>query len=788
MNDPLSDIKKRLERFRSIEPSEHLETRFDSMLESEGDFQMNTNHPYTTQRSWWSIFSAPLRLKPALTAAVVVLIVLFALMQSNQMTMAQSLEKTYKAIQSIKTMANHVYDIKENGEEVIRYSVWWQSPDWVRVDYNKEYFKKEDHILWSKGDETILFDRTYQVAQQFSQSETRLPHIQVVREIVDRWTHPDQAKSLITQISDDIEKQPDKEYLKVVEDSVTRHQIVHKTKGIIYQLIIDNDTNLPLEDSYNNGTSERGRVIYEWNTPFEEGWFDANLPKGVVLTKLGQADDSEDTGGNGLVVGSVTDPAGVPIADVNVMVRYVREIFLTHTDTNGRYALAIPRSLAIKAPDWNRKLGVIFRAPGFAMDYVQVDRDQFFPQYTQDITLQHGGVVSGKVVDESNNPIAGVEVKSRHQSQRKTFFPLKVYTDENGEFTLYGFNSNQEEYKVAFFSNFHQEVNFTAHKKGSEIVPDTDQIVQTYTFDEQPIVLNRGYHRPLVVLDANGDPIPEVLIVSNPPRTMYGDGIPTDRDGKLNLSGHDQPECEILIWKEGHALHKELVDLEKTEPLVISLAQATPISGQFIGADGNQLSGIELSASIDNTIGIPNPWRLRVSSDQITQPDETGAFTLQAVSSKTHINLGFKQMGTQEKLAVTNLHNVPLSLYENQPLMIDPTSRGTLRGTLRQISDGQNVNCFFIYIKRYHANSDELSDVFFEDNFISNANGKLNIPFDNNPYPHLSDRVFVQIYKLNCREASMNMKLDYREMYGPEPPWEGTFTLEELEQPVDIQL
>ncbi|MEK7275256.1 MAG: carboxypeptidase-like regulatory domain-containing protein, partial [Candidatus Desantisbacteria bacterium] len=132
----------------------------------------------------------------------------------------------------------------------------------------------------------------------------------------------------------------------------------------------------------------------------------------------------------GIIKGKITDELGTPIG--GVFVRVTDNSKSTKTNSDGRYELQ-------GLPNGRYGIEVYFRSETTSLRYRVEDLLVASGSITtQDITLHKSGVISGVVLDISDNPIIGARVDvwdNRCQSQGY------VQTDSNGQYTIKGLST-----------------------------------------------------------------------------------------------------------------------------------------------------------------------------------------------------------------------------------------------------------------------------------------------------------------------------------------------------------
>lgn len=151
-----------------------------------------------------------------------------------------------------------------------------------------------------------------------------------------------------------------------------------------------------------------------------------SLPRNGFELAAGAAPTSNVVLKPGLIVtGTVTDEAGEPIADALVRTKFLNELREARTDENGVYRLRNCEP---------RMTRIVVSAEGKALELKEI---QVLPEMeTVDFTMQPGGTIRVRILDEQGNGIPGARVFFQRWRGRVDYFEFDHVnrdTDENGD-------------------------------------------------------------------------------------------------------------------------------------------------------------------------------------------------------------------------------------------------------------------------------------------------------------------------------------------------------------------
>ncbi|NLE37981.1 MAG: M48 family metalloprotease, partial [Pirellulaceae bacterium] len=314
------------------------------------------------------------------------------------------------------------------------------------------------------------------------------------------------------------------------------------------------------------------------------------------------------------ISGRVTDADGKPIAGASVEWGYILDPPAqwqgTKTESDGRYSLKLTAygvgyrlgvSAPGKAPQWQ-----LFYPPWSHVSKTPIPDKDAAPPETVDFALEPAHRLTGIVLDEQSQPIAGVWITARTSydldvssfwgPEWATPIPGGVYasnTGHDGRFTLEGLPA--EEVSLTLESP-HRHVN-----------------EQSYAVDREHVIRMTGSGRPGtlcgVVVDATtGKPIPQfqVAIRYCPERQAFD-----SKEGRFTWSGEltEGRRYETHVHAKGYAPRKlkmKAGPVDRLEPSRVELEPARPLLGRLVDAEtGKPLSGVSVyyGVTIDECSG-----------------------------------------------------------------------------------------------------------------------------------------------------------------------------------------
>lgn len=226
---------------------------------------------------------------------------------------------------------------------------------------------------------------------------------------------------------------------------------------------------------------------------------------------------------------------------------------------------------------------------------------------TYKTVLQRGLDVTGRVLDNANNPIAGATVWA---GQRWSMDRQQTKTGDDGRFSLHNVPGGSLSFQASASGYAPDDESFT-------VAPDMPEIV---------FHLGPGKSIHGVVQDGNGSPIPGVRVsLDSMGNQTYDFEATTDDSGHFTWDSAPSEPMQFSFLKEGYA-SKRNVALPPDKDNVVTLNPPRQLQGQVVDADSGQpvtkftvRTGKRQDANSDNIYGI-------IQDHDFTTQD--GTFTL----------------------------------------------------------------------------------------------------------------------------------------------------------------
>ncbi len=245
-------------------------------------------------------------------------------------------------------------------------------------------------------------------------------------------------------------------------------------------------------------------------------------------------------------------------------------------------------------------------------------------------TLETGGSISGVVLDSANLPIVDIEVVADHFTDGQ--FAGAARTDEAGRYRIAGLAQGRYKARV--------EVS------GTSFV--AEYFDNTTNFDlASPIAVQQGANTPGinftleiggsisgVVLDVNGNPVPDIFVAAeNFDTNQFVNGAGTDQNGRYTIFGLPPGSYRIHVDTFGtpfiNQYFNNVQDFDlatrvnvtpgaNTPNINFSLASGGSISGVVLDSANNPIAGINVTASNFDTHDFING----------SQTDESGRYRI----------------------------------------------------------------------------------------------------------------------------------------------------------------
>lgn len=293
------------------------------------------------------------------------------------------------------------------------------------------------------------------------------------------------------------------------------------------------------------------------------------------------------------------DEAGEPIPDAQVTVRVREWPSTARTDEHGQATLApLQPGLAfvsVEAPD---------HAPGHRTISIGAAGNA-----DATITLYRGWPLSGRIIDEHREPIAGARIAVMTGSERLYSAPIR--SNERGEFTI----------PALVRGSYTLDVSDDEHAPIKEPVDVDRTAVRGIEIAMIPGGVITG-----VVVDDRGNPAPRAIVAANYSGRIWQ--TTADSDGRFELRG--LPSVPLTVRAEtavarSHALAADLSRLPETNlDLVLDLVGA--IAGTVVDDRGTPLAGVAVNAYPDYP-HVPR-WLGQAPTSAQSITDDRGAFAL----------------------------------------------------------------------------------------------------------------------------------------------------------------
>jgi len=259
------------------------------------------------------------------------------------------------------------------------------------------------------------------------------------------------------------------------------------------------------------------RVVYAGDTNNNEEVLEITLPKGTATE---QEPKSKIPSNDWLIItGVVRDEKNLPIDDVEMNV-WPNSGWFVRVYAKGQFeAYNMPPNK--KSEEYHMLARHIERNLAAVIDF---DEDVNMLE----VKLEHGAILTGKVVDSNGVAIEGARVGTSLQGSdwRAFILPLDMKSDAEGKFT---FRALPLGHKYIFYASF-------LHYKPNKIEFDSSD-VRDNLIDLGSVVLARGkYSVSGIVVDVNDKPVANAEIFCTG-KGQVGAGAVTDEEGRFKLDG-----------------------------------------------------------------------------------------------------------------------------------------------------------------------------------------------------------------------------------------------------------
>ncbi len=206
------------------------------------------------------------------------------------------------------------------------------------------------------------------------------------------------------------------------------------------------------------------------------------------------------------------------------------------------------------------------KVQGFPPEEIRID---------QDLQLEPGYTIKGKVLDSENQAVAGAEVRLSGYM----IFPKRFFSDGEGRFFIEGASE-----KI---------ISLTVRKKG--YAP-----VKVGPGPEVQVILDSGGFLTGMVVDSSGSPLEGAIVFVESEAGSSGD-VETDENGRFRLEDLPQVLRQVHARKEGYA--SNWIDIEEPGREDVVLVLQLQEAGQILGI------------AMDGATGKPvHPVRVKITS------------------------------------------------------------------------------------------------------------------------------------------------------------------------------
>lgn len=293
----------------------------------------------------------------------------------------------------------------------------------------------------------------------------------------------------------------------------------------------------------------------------------------------------------------VNETNGAPIASAAIKVEVNRQSAQNLTsDSSGKVIVPLPEEEVTR-------LCVTANSPAFAQKQVWWQKRESPLQLPAkyELKLSLGAPITGRVTDESGQPIAGAQVQvlligknSRSSTFRDStgMWIQEAKTDGEGKWSFERFPQDLSGLSIRVS---HPEYQATTDSGTGDFRRTTGQDYSSLRDGTCVVKLTRGNVMQGRVVDANGNPVAGCLMTVGKDR--FGTNLPTgktDGAGAFSLKGLAAGKCWVT-WESGQ--HKPLakeVTLPLSQPLAITLEPGQVIRGRVVREDGTPVAGLNV--------------------------------------------------------------------------------------------------------------------------------------------------------------------------------------------------
>lgn len=260
--------------------------------------------------------------------------------------------------------------------------------------------------------------------------------------------------------------------------------------------------------------------------------------------------------------------------------RFVSEIAVT--DADGHYSLK-------NIPPFHCSVGIIHENnfPEWLAKSVSVNVLPGAVEKNIDLRLIKGGVISGRITDDTGEPIPEYHVGYYNQRANFAFLPREAITDIDG---YYQFRCIPGDINIWLYSP--QTGEYYPQRKSKDITLADGETVEQLDFQFEQGVTVTGK-----VVAPDGNPIEGAVITHNETKAegIWNGNVTTDSYGSFTLTGVRKGETlPVLIeHKELNIIYEEEIDPEK-EVIVRLEFTGAAVQGRVVGEQGEPLAGTQV--------------------------------------------------------------------------------------------------------------------------------------------------------------------------------------------------
>ncbi|MHC1578017.1 MAG: carboxypeptidase regulatory-like domain-containing protein, partial [Candidatus Methanospirareceae archaeon] len=316
----------------------------------------------------------------------------------------------------------------------------------------------------------------------------------------------------------------------------------------------------------------------------------------------------------GMVKGRVTDEYGVVVSDASVQAEGPISAS-ADTDSAGRYTIeGLVNGIYIVSAEGDWGSDLVSNPTGAEVKEGETSEINF--------TLRAGGIIAGRVTDESGLPVADVDVEAFSTPGKGTYSYEWTYTDYDGYYTMTGLQSG--EYTVTAYGSWYGLADNTTTA--------TVQLGETTTVN---FVLHEGGTLTGEVTYENGTAAPFVEVLASASGESYEGGYAeTDLSGHYTMTGLRDGEYKIIASEYSTSLadsRTATVTAGETTTANLTLHEGGTVKGWVTDVNG---TGVK-DAWVDIFISSPTAYYW-YGYFNTNQTNSTGYYSLPGIPNGTY--------------------------------------------------------------------------------------------------------------------------------------------------------